>query len=81
MWLEETLGSRINVLRVEQALQVQPQTIATACPYCAVMLGDGLAEQAGGPAVRQRDLAELVAEALVHAPAVPARTSALENAT
>lgn len=65
MWLEETIGKRINVLRVEQALAVQPQTIATACPYCAVMVADGLgAVQPGGTTV-SRDIAELVAEALV----------------
>jgi Fe-S oxidoreductase len=82
MWLEETLGTRINVLRVQQAQQVQPQTIATACPYCAVMLGDGLgglADQAGAAPVRQRDLAELVAEALLPAPAAATAVAELEN--
>ena len=69
MWMEETIGRRINILRVEQALAVQPQTIATACPYCAVMVGDGLGATPGGEAVASRDLAELVAEALVSQPA------------
>lgn len=64
MWMEETLGTRINVLRVEQALALQPQTIATACPYCAVMVGDGLGAVAGATA-GSRDIAELVADALV----------------
>jgi Fe-S oxidoreductase len=64
MWLDETLGTRINVARVEQALRVAPKTIATACPYCAVMIGDGLGAVAGGDAVASRDVAELVAEAL-----------------
>ncbi len=66
MWMEETIGKRINVLRVEQALEVQPQTIATACPYCAVMVGDGLGAVPGA-AAKSRDIAELVAEALVDA--------------
>ncbi len=66
MWMEETLGQRINVLRVEQALERQPQTIATACPYCAVMVGDGLGAVPGATA-GSRDIAELVAEALVAA--------------
>jgi Fe-S oxidoreductase len=66
MWLEETIGQRINVLRVQQALQTSPRTIATACPYCAVMMADGLAAaEADAAAVVSRDLAELVAEALV----------------
>lgn len=68
MWMEETLGKRINILRVEQALDTLPATIATACPYCAVMMADGLGAlpQAGG--VQSQDLAELVAAALLPAP-------------
>ncbi len=75
MWLDETIGTRINLLRVEQALQASPQTIATACPYCAVMMGDGLAALASAsPAatVQSRDIAELVADALIGACAAPA---------
>jgi Fe-S oxidoreductase len=67
MWLEEDLGTRINVLRTEQAMTVAPRTIATACPYCAVMLGDGLGVVQAGGATQARDIAELVAEALVPA--------------
>jgi Fe-S oxidoreductase len=79
MWLEETIGKRINVARVEQALQVSPQTIATACPYCAVMMADGLAvAQPGGP-TRSLDIAELVAEALVVAPADHPSAGALRD--
>jgi Fe-S oxidoreductase len=65
MWLEENLGTRINVARVEQALAVAPKTIATACPYCAVMMADGLAATQDGARTQSRDIAELVADALV----------------
>ncbi len=65
MWLEEKLGTRINVARVEQALAMAPQTIATACPYCAVMMADGLAVAQAGGSTQSRDIAELVAAALV----------------
>jgi len=65
MWLEENLGTRINVARVEQALAAAPKTIATACPYCAVMIADGLAASPGGAQTQSRDIAELVADALV----------------
>jgi Fe-S oxidoreductase len=64
MWLEETIGTRINVLRAEQALALQPQVVATACPYCAVMMADGLAAAQAGTPLPARDIAELVAEAL-----------------
>jgi Fe-S oxidoreductase len=64
MWMEETIGSRINVLRTEQALALKPAVIATACPYCAVMLGDGLKTLGREDEVATRDIAELVAAAL-----------------
>ncbi len=65
MWMEENLGTRINVMRVEQALVASPKTIATACPYCAVMVGDGLAAVQTSGETQSRDIAELVAQALV----------------
>jgi Fe-S oxidoreductase len=72
MWMEETIGTRINVLRVEQGLATSPRVIATACPYCAVMVGDGLKELGRDEDVLVRDVAELVAAALVR-PAVAAQ--------
>jgi len=69
MWMEETLGTRINVLRTEQALALGPKVIATACPYCAVMLGDGLAALGKEEAVVARDVAELVATLVASPPA------------
>jgi len=65
MWIDEKIGKRINVTRVEQALAVSPRTIATACPYCAVMMADGLGALPGAGSTQSRDVAELVAEALV----------------
>ena len=69
MWLEETTGRRVNELRVEQALATAPALIATACPYCAVMMADGLGALQPDGQTTSRDLAELVAEALVGEPA------------
>ncbi|MBK7589930.1 MAG: (Fe-S)-binding protein [Betaproteobacteria bacterium] len=69
MWMEESIGKRINVLRVEQALPAAPTVIATACPYCAVMIGDGLKALGRDESIASRDLAELVAAALVPATA------------
>jgi Fe-S oxidoreductase len=67
MWLEENIGRRINVTRVEQALGRAPAIIATACPYCAEMMGDGVAALGHDEGIATRDIAELVAEALVPA--------------
>jgi len=69
MWMEETVGERINLLRTKQALALEPKVIATACPYCAVMLGDGLKALDPGDQVQALDIAELVAAAMTRKPA------------
>ncbi len=63
-WMEEHIGTRINIVRVEQALSKAPQVIATACPYCMTMMKDGVAAAGRDGGVVTRDIAELVAEAL-----------------
>ena len=50
MWMEEQLGKRINVDRVDEALSTDPKKIATGCPFCRVMLTDGLTARQGDPA-------------------------------
>lgn len=64
MWLEEKLGKRINLMRTEQALAKNPQLIATACPFCLVMLGDGLKDKGIEEGVQVLDLAEVLEQAL-----------------
>jgi Fe-S oxidoreductase len=60
MWLEETIGKRINVARAEQALATGAPTVAVACAYCLTMLDDGLKDLSADVPVK--DVAELVAE-------------------
>ena len=49
MWMEEKLGTRINVNRTEEALATGAERIAIGCPFCRVMITDGLtAKQAEG---------------------------------
>jgi Fe-S oxidoreductase len=76
MWMEEKIGRRINIVRVEQALPQRPQVIATACPYCATMIGDGLKALERDADIATRDIAELVLAALTtheHQPVSPLR--------
>ena len=65
MWMEETIGKRINIARVEQALPQAPKIIATACPYCTVMISDGTKGLEQDEAIATRDIAELVAAAMI----------------
>jgi len=64
MWQEERLGKHINVARVEEAMEKDPQTICVSCPYCMTMFEDGLKDRGAGGSVRVLDLAEIVAGAL-----------------
>ena len=41
MWMEESIGERINLERVGQAAATGASIVATACPFCSVMLDDG----------------------------------------
>ncbi|TDC53784.1 (Fe-S)-binding protein [Jiangella ureilytica] len=44
MWMEERIGTRINTTRTTEALDTGAQAIAVGCPFCHVMLSDGLTE-------------------------------------
>ncbi|WP_103353987.1 (Fe-S)-binding protein [Amycolatopsis sp. CA-128772] len=72
MWMEEKIGKRINVERVDEALGTAPSKIATGCPFCKVMLNDGLtARQADGSAsekVEIVDVAQMLLEAVKRKP-------------
>ncbi|MGD9365001.1 MAG: (Fe-S)-binding protein [Desulfobacteraceae bacterium] len=61
MFMEETLGERINVNRAEEVIRTGAATVAAACPFCATMLSDGLMDMES--AIVVKDIAELVDEA------------------
>ena len=42
MWMEEKLGTRINLNRVDEAIQTGAAEVAVACPFCRIMVGDGM---------------------------------------
>ena len=41
MWMEEKLGTRINLNRVDEAIATGAEEVAVACPFCRVMVSDG----------------------------------------
>ncbi|MFR8147158.1 heterodisulfide reductase-related iron-sulfur binding cluster [Adlercreutzia equolifaciens] len=61
MWLEESAGTRINEARCAQALDTDPDLVATSCPFCLTMLADGMVSADSDVPVR--DIAELLAGA------------------
>ena len=42
MWMEETIGTRINLNRVDEAIATQVKEVAVACPFCRIMVSDGM---------------------------------------
>ena len=42
MWMEEKLGTRINLNRVDEVIDTGVAEVAVACPFCRIMVGDGM---------------------------------------
>ena len=60
MWMEEKLGTRINTNRTEEAIATGADRIAIGCPFCRVMLTDGLtAKQAEGEAREEVEVVDV----------------------
>ena len=68
MWMEEKLGTRINTNRTEEAVATGADRIAIGCPFCKVMLSDGLnSAQSDGTAredVQVVDVAQMLLAAV-----------------
>jgi Fe-S oxidoreductase len=64
MWVDETIGQRINENRTDEALSLAPDIVTAACPFCIVMLTDGVKlrqQQGQAPeAVEVVDISELL---------------------
>jgi len=63
MWFDDALAQRVGQGRVREITNSGADTVAVACPFCLIMLGDGLA--AATPQVQVRDIAEVLAEAVL----------------
>jgi len=63
MWMEESRGRRINQERVEQLARTNAETCVTACPFCLVMIGDGIKETGREESNKAVDIAEVLLSA------------------
>ncbi len=66
MWLEETLGDKtINVERMEDVKAVKPDEVATACPFCATMINDGIKAEELDMSTASKDIAQYLLDSIV----------------
>jgi Fe-S oxidoreductase len=64
MWMEEKIGTRVNHNRTDEILASGVDTVATACPFCTIMLRDGVQDRNAGERVQVLNVSELVAKSM-----------------
>ena len=63
MFMEETIGKRINTDRAEEVIASKAKTVTAACPFCISMLRDAILDEESD--VQVKDIVELIDMALV----------------
>jgi Fe-S oxidoreductase len=63
MWFDDPPAQRVGQGRVREIAEAGAGTVAVSCPFCLIMLSDGLAAQK--PDVQVRDIAEVLAESVL----------------
>jgi Fe-S oxidoreductase len=58
MFMEEKIGKRINIERIEEVMATNAETVVATCPFCNTMLNDGLKQSSSAVAVK--DIAEIL---------------------
>jgi Fe-S oxidoreductase len=64
MWMEEKIGTRVNHNRTDEIIASGADTVATACPFCTIMLRDGVQDRNAGEKVQVLNVSELVAKSM-----------------
>ena len=64
MWMEEKLGTRINVNRSQEAVDTGAKTVAVGCPFCSTMITDGVNSIGSGEEVEVVDVAQVLLRSL-----------------
>ena len=64
MWMEESVGKKVNTERSQEAIATGASRVAVACPFCYVMLDDGVKGEGKDEEVRVQDIAEILWDAI-----------------
>ncbi|MDQ3766607.1 MAG: heterodisulfide reductase-related iron-sulfur binding cluster [Actinomycetota bacterium] len=64
MWMEERMGKRMNIERTDEAIASASDTVAVGCPFCNIMLSDGVTERHADSKIAVRDVAQLLLESV-----------------
>ena len=64
MWMEERVGKKVNIDRAEEAVATGADEVAVACPFCYVMLDDGVRELGQEESVAVRDISMILADSV-----------------
>ena len=60
MWKEERMGKKMNLERTDEALASASSTLGVGCPYCNIMLSDGITERHADEDMVVSDIAQLL---------------------
>jgi Fe-S oxidoreductase len=64
MWMEERMGKKMNMERTDEALASASDTLAVGCPFCNIMLSDGITERHGDEQMVVKDVAQLLLQSI-----------------
>jgi Fe-S oxidoreductase len=65
MWLEEHMGRKVNVDRADEALAVGTDVLGVGCPFCHIMLDDGVKERGAEEDMEVMDLAQILEASVI----------------
>jgi Fe-S oxidoreductase len=68
MFMEETEGERVNLNRTDEIIAAKVDAVAVACPFCNIMLTDGMKQRNVDDKIQVLDVAELVAASIPDVP-------------
>ena len=64
MWMEVKAEKRVNLIRVEEALEAKVDMVGTGCPFCLAMVDLGRKVKGAEETLAVKDVSELIAESL-----------------